>query len=90
MKLKETKKGTFIVHKKNEVVTYKSVYDFCKAKVKALKADEGIKHVRYMYERLKRQVEGHNKTVELYEGIMRRIEIDGKTDDLSSVFSDNE
>lgn len=90
MKVKETKKGTFIVHTKNEVVSYKSVYDFCKAKVKALKADEGIKHVRYVYEKLKRQVERYDKEVKLYESIMRRFEIDGKTEDETSIFDSNE
>ena len=90
MKIKETKKGTCIVHTKNEVVTYKSVYDFCKAKVKALKADEGMKHIRYMYEKLKRQVERHDKEVELHESIIRRFEIDGKTEDDTSIFASNE
>lgn len=45
MRLKETSKGVFIVHKAEEKLTYKKVYDICKAKVNVLKNDENIKHI---------------------------------------------
>lgn len=90
MRLKETSKGVFIVHKAEENLTCKKVYDICKAKVSALKNDESIKHIRYVYEKFKRQVERYEKEVELYEWLMRRLENEGKTDDNSSIFGNDE
>lgn len=67
MRLKETSKGVFIVHKAEEKLTYKKVYDICKAKVNVLKNDENIKHIRYVYEKFKRQIELYSKELELYK-----------------------
>lgn len=77
--MKETSKG--VVHKAEEKLTYKKVYDICKAKVNALKNDENIKHLRYVYEKFKRQIERYSKELELYKWMMRRLENDGKTDE---------
>ncbi len=63
--MKETSKG--VVHKAEEKLTYKKVYDICKAKVNVLKNDENIKHIRYVYEKFKRQIELYSKELELYK-----------------------
>ena len=86
MKLKETKKGVFIVHKKDENLTCKNVYDICKAKVNTLQNDESIKHIRYFYDKLGKQLARHDKELELYTWMMRRLENDGKTDAETSIF----
>lgn len=86
MKLKETSKSVFIVHKKDEDLTCRNVYNICKAKVETLQNDKNIEHVRYVYDKLRKQIERHEKELELYMRMKRRLENEGKTDDDTCIF----
>lgn len=43
--------------------------------------DENIKHIRYVYDKFKRQIKCYNKELELYEWMIQRLENDGKTEE---------
>lgn len=89
MQLKETKTGIVLVHKKDENLSCRNVYNFCKTKVNALTSNENIKHIRYFYDKFKRQLERHQKELELYKYMLRKLEDEGRTDKDTSIFDND-